>query len=212
MSPGCQSHLAKSRVYIVMRTIWRDDSSDEALIKASLRDPEAFGAFYRRYAVAVHRFFSARLGDWNVASDLTAEVFVAAVAQRTRFDPDRGSAQAWLWQIARSRLAGYLRHQEVADRRHDEMRMTAKESSSDEYDLGAEETRALEALDRLPGEQRTAVKQHVIDELSYTEIAARTGTSAATVRKRVSRGLQALRRALREPEQCSYSTPETTND
>lgn len=62
-----------------MQVRWSDNDSDEALVEASLKDPEAFGPFYRRYAVTVHRFFATRISDPAVAADLTAEVFTTAV-------------------------------------------------------------------------------------------------------------------------------------
>lgn len=206
-----RSRIAKLRVYIDMRTHWSKTDPDEALIEASFRDPEAFGAFYLRHVIAVHRFFTARIPDWAVAADLTADVFTAAIAKRQQFDSRRGSAQTWLWQIARSKLADYLRHQEVVDK-HSPAFDTAIDGAPDEYDLGGNETRALDALDALPDEQRVAVRRRVIDELSHAEIAERSGDSQATIRKRVSRGLQALRRALREPDQCTYSNAEASND
>ena len=52
---------------------------------------------------------------------------------------------------------------------------------------------ATQLLDELPPDQRDAVRAHVLDERTYGEIAGSLATSEATVRKRVSRGLQALR-------------------
>ena len=48
-------------------------------------------------------------------------------------------------------------------------------------------------MDRLPPDQRAAVTAHVIDERPYGEIAGELDTSEAVVRKRVSRGLAAMR-------------------
>jgi RNA polymerase sigma-70 factor (ECF subfamily) len=48
-------------------------------------------------------------------------------------------------------------------------------------------------LDGLPAEQRDAVRERVLEERDYPEIAARLRCSEQVVRKRVSRGLTALR-------------------
>jgi RNA polymerase sigma factor (sigma-70 family) len=56
-----------------------------------------------------------------------------------------------------------------------------------------------ELLDRLPGDQRDAVRAHILDDCPYQEIASKTGASEAVIRKRVSRGLATLRRDLRRP-------------
>jgi DNA-directed RNA polymerase specialized sigma24 family protein len=51
-------------------------------------------------------------------------------------------------------------------------------------------------LERLSPEQRDAIRAHVIDERPYGEIARVQGTSEAVVRKRVSRGLAAVRQRM----------------
>ena len=69
----------------------------------------------------------------------------------------------------------------------------------DEYDL--ERTQALAderggvlaLVQLLPEDERDAVKARVVDELAYSEIAARMRCSELVVRKRVSRGLGRLR-------------------
>jgi DNA-directed RNA polymerase specialized sigma24 family protein len=69
-------------------------------------------------------------------------------------------------------------------------------ASEDDYDLGDDATPALAALRDLPTEQRLAVEQYVIDEVCHVEIASRSGDKPAAIRKRVSRGLQAIHRSL----------------
>jgi DNA-directed RNA polymerase specialized sigma24 family protein len=51
-------------------------------------------------------------------------------------------------------------------------------------------------LERISPEQRDAVRAHVIDERPYGEIARWQGTSEAVVRKRVSRGVAAIRQRM----------------
>ena len=48
-------------------------------------------------------------------------------------------------------------------------------------------------VEDLPPDQRDAIRAHVLDERDYREIATSQRLSEATVRKRVSRGLQVLR-------------------
>ena len=60
------------------------DVSDEELLVASVRDPDAFAAFYRRHAVPLAGFFLHRTHDPELAGDLTAETFAAALQGRRR--------------------------------------------------------------------------------------------------------------------------------
>ena len=56
--------------------------------------------------------------------------------------------------------------------------------------------RAVTLLAVLPGDQRQALQARVLDERRYDEIAAELQCSESVVRKRVSRGLAALRTRL----------------
>jgi DNA-directed RNA polymerase specialized sigma24 family protein len=60
-------------------------------------------------------------------------------------------------------------------------------------DMLAEDTTAAELLGQLGADQSRAIRAHVVDERSYAEIAASEQVSEAVVRKRVSRGLAAVR-------------------
>jgi len=60
--------------------------------------------------------------------------------------------------------------------------------------------RVLDELAGLPPEQRAAVEARVLHELDYAQIATASGASEVVVRKRVSRGLAALRGRLGREE------------
>ena len=87
--------------------------TDEGLLAA---DPEAFAHFYRRHVRAMLAFFARRTRDAELAADLTAETFAAALDGVHRFDPARGPAVAWLYGIAHRQLADALRRGRVEDR------------------------------------------------------------------------------------------------
>ena len=60
---------------------------------------------------------------------------------------------------------------------------------------------ALEVLEDLPADQREAVRARVVDERPYEEIAAELHCSPSVVRKRVSRGVQAIRSEMEVPDE-----------
>lgn len=70
--------------------------SDEELLDASRREPAAFGVFYERHEERMLRYFVSRVGDAEIAADLTAETFAAALAGAHRFRARKGPAVAWL--------------------------------------------------------------------------------------------------------------------
>jgi RNA polymerase sigma factor (sigma-70 family) len=175
-----------------------DDLSDEELLAAARRDPEAFAAFYRRHARAVAGFFVARTRDAETAADLTAETFAAALEGVGRYRPDRGAATAWLYGIARHQLSRWQRRRAVDDRARRRLGMERLVLDDEDVErvgaLGVSEAAAVRVwVEELPANQRVALRARVVEGDDYAELAERTGSSEAAVRQRVSRGLSALR-------------------
>ena len=174
---------------------------DEELLRAALTDAAAFAAFYRRHARPLAGYLLARTGDPEVAADLTAETFAAALAGLHRFRPERGDAGAWLYGIARHQLGRWARRGRVDERAR--RRLGMERLSLDDAALERVEEAASVApdvtvwLDDLPGEQRAAVRARVIDELDYGEVALAAETTEPAARQRVSRGLATLRARLK---------------
>jgi RNA polymerase sigma factor (sigma-70 family) len=180
-----------------------DDLDDAALLAALRADPEAFAALYRRYERPVLGYLVRRTRAPELAADLAAETFAAALESLRR---DAGPATpavlgAWLFGIARNKLADSARRgrvEEGARRRLALERVTLTDADLEAIDaLGADaELDAL--LEDLPAEQRNALRARILEEREYSEIAGALDTSALVVRKRVSRGLGALRTRLKE--------------
>ena len=62
----------------------------------------------------VYRYVAYRIGDGPDADDVTSDVFELAVRYRSRFDPQRGEAAAWLLGIARRAVADHLADRSMA--------------------------------------------------------------------------------------------------
>ncbi|HCU95923.1 MAG TPA: hypothetical protein DHU96_25675 [Actinobacteria bacterium] len=71
---------------------------------------ELFAAIFERYFSQIHQYLARRVGG-KIADDLAAQMFVAAFAQRQRYDIARDSARPWLYRIA-TNLVGTHRRQE----------------------------------------------------------------------------------------------------
>jgi len=84
--------------------------TDARVIEKSWADPEQFAAIFDRYFGQIHRYLARRVGS-KLADDLAADVFVAAFAQRTRYDLDQECARPWLYGIA-TNLVGTQRRRE----------------------------------------------------------------------------------------------------
>jgi RNA polymerase sigma factor (sigma-70 family) len=182
----------------VMRSRDLSRCSDEELLRIGLEDAQALGVFYDRYEDPLLVFFRRALGRADLAADLTAEVFAAALGSLGEFRPELGSARAWLFGIARHELAQTWRHRRVeaeARRRMGMERIVLSDEDLQRIDeLASGES--LRLLEEIPDDQRTAVVGRVLEERDYAELAVELECSEMVVRQRVSRGLRALRSKL----------------
>jgi DNA-directed RNA polymerase specialized sigma24 family protein len=88
-------------------------ANDAMLLHATPGDRRAFGVFYERHEHAVLGFLGAVTRQPDLAADLAAETFAAALQAAASYDPARGSARAWLFGIARHVLAASARRGQV---------------------------------------------------------------------------------------------------
>jgi RNA polymerase sigma-70 factor (ECF subfamily) len=169
--------------------------TNEELIGSGV--PEDFAEFYRRTVAPVSAYVARRVGDPEVAFDLVAETFARALERRKSYDPERGVAVAWLFAIARHLIIDSVRQGRVAEDARRRLAMPAIALNEDAIELIEHQSRLdlADTLGALPAEQREAVLRRVLAEEPYEQIAQRAGTSEQVVRKRVSRGLAALRKA-----------------
>jgi RNA polymerase sigma-70 factor (ECF subfamily) len=181
------------------------NATDGELLALTAQDADAFGAFYDRFEVEVLGFFWRATRRADLAADLTAEVFAAALSSATGFRPELGTARAWLFGIARHELADAWQRGRVEDRARRRLGLEPLALSDEALErideLGSRESRgALRLLEDLPQDQRLAVEGRVLDDRDYAELAQRLSCSQSVVRQRVSRGLRSLRKRLEQAQ------------
>ncbi len=165
----------------------------------ALEDADSFAEFYRRHARRLAGWLMRLTGDAEVAADLTAETFAAALAGRHRYDPRRAAATTWLYGIAAHKLADWQRRGSAEDRARRRLRMERIELDSKdvaEFERLRSEVSVVDFLDELPRGQREALRARLLEEREYADIAGAAGVTEAVMRKRVSRGVAVLRRRL----------------
>ena len=160
-------------------------------------DREAFRRLYDRYASLVFTFALRLLSSRSDAEDLLQEVFLQVWRQAQSYSPERGSPEAWLITMTRSRAIDKLR----AQRRRILSPLAPDEPSRVEGGQPMESpTQASEAklmvqgvLVKLPEMQRIVLELAYFDGLTQSEIAARLGEPLGTVKTRMRAGLERLR-------------------
>jgi len=178
------------------------ERSDEELIAAALAgDGEAFAVVYRRHAGLVTAFVRRRVDSPELAFDLTAETFAAAIEHLEQFRGEAGTARGWLLGIAANQCRQAWRRGQVEDRARRRLGMERAVLDDDALEIVealASNAPLQDALAQLPPAERAAVEEHVLGEVPYDELAAGLECSNAVVRQRVSRGLRRLRDVMED--------------
>lgn len=187
-------------MYLAMDTI--DPRTDSQLLRASTRDPDAFGEFYDRHARGLATYFLRRTADRTLSADLTSETFAQAFAHRRRYRNTGDPASAWLYTIAVRQLNEYFRQQRVSNTYRDRLGI-AGQTPSDEFalvdDMDELRSRLPElqvAFSTLTDASADAVMLRVGHGWSYQRVADQLGCSPPAARVRVSRALTQLEQHL----------------
>lgn len=180
------------------------DHEQEARLLADIAhgDGVAFGVLYRRYLPVVVRWCWGQTGDRELAADLSAEVFAAALQSARRYEPEKGPPVAWLLGIARHKLLESRRRGRVESAARRRLGIAPVALTDEDLarveELSSLDDAVLSLVDELPGEQRAAVLARIVEDRSYEELAAELRCSQAVARKRVSRGLSTLRTRMED--------------
>ena len=169
--------------------------SDEELLELTPRRPAAFEQIYIRHERLILAYFRRRTRSADLAVDLTAETFVAALAAARRFKRGDTPAVGWLLGIARHKLLRSIEKGRVEDRARNKLGTQRLEFDDEELErVDRLATWPVEQLlSQLPPDQAEAIRARVVEEQSYDVIAARLRCSPLVARKRVSRGLATVR-------------------
>ena len=151
-----------------------------------------FHAAFDQHKDAIFRFAWRMSTSAATAEDVTQDVFVALLRRPERFDPARGSLRAFLLGIARNLVLKRWRDEERWDELHDE-HFVAAPMQLEQFDTGELVGRAVRSL---PPLQREVVILAEYEELSLADIARAVGAEVGTVKSRLHRGRENLRKML----------------
>jgi RNA polymerase sigma-70 factor, ECF subfamily len=175
-----------------------DEDVVQAIAQGDLK--AALGLCIRRHGEAMGRLCMALMGSQADAEDVLQETLLDAYRGLEGWR-NEGSVRSWLFGIARRKCA---REMERGLRRRSKLRLVGEEPASSTR--GAEQSLAVRrraeqaraALGELRPSEREAVVLRFGGDLSFREVAEACGIDEAAARKRVSRGLAALRSSLEE--------------
>jgi len=191
------------------------EPTDERLVLlAKDGDLEAFNSLVDRYQGAVYTLCLRLLGNREAAEDATQETFLSAYRALDRFQG--GSFRNWLLRIAANESKDELRRRKRKDANASLNEMLDREDGPIEIpDTGEGVEAAVERgefgneleglLAQLPLEQRQALLLVDVYDFQYEEVARLFRVSVGTIKSRIHRGRERLRKLILSKPELSAS-------
>lgn len=214
MFPGDMATLEQTTLARLEIDAQSIESRREARLLARLQEQDlgAFEELVAEFERPVYSLCFRLLGDAEEARDAAQETFLKVYRGLGKFRGEAG-LKTWIYRIAINQAMNQQRW--WRRRRRDETVSLDLSRSDSEHSIGSSiphssrspeqlaiaserERRIMRALDEVKQEYRVALILREIEELSYEEIAETLAISIGTVKSRIARGREELRRRVRE--------------
>ena len=178
-------------------------NDDVELIQRILAgDETAFANLIRKYRRQVHAHALRKIGDYHIAEDITQETFLRVYQHlETLSDPTQFSR--WLYQITNRLCIAWFRENRLQTESLEEIHVSEMETepyseyvASEHEKVSAEAQRELvnELLARLKESDREVITLHYFEEMTSSEIGMYLGVSENTIKSRLHRARQRLKK------------------
>lgn len=214
MSAGDMAAVEHTTLARLELEVQSAENRQEARLIARLRhqDMEAFEELVAQFERPVYSLCFRLLGDAEEARDAAQETFLKVYRGLGKFRGEAG-LKTWIYRIAINQA---MNQQRWWRRRHRDETVSLELSRSDsDRSLGSSlagssrnpeqlaiaserERTIMRALDAVKQEYKVALILREIEELSYEEIADALKISIGTVKSRIARGREEMRRRLKE--------------
>jgi len=186
-----------------------EPSDGELVRRMSAGDEEAFRTIYGRCQGPIFRFALHMSGSSTIAEDVTQEVFMFLLQEGSRFDPSRGTLQAYLFGVGRNLVLRRVEREQALVPLVEEQPPNGNGARPEgshalpavqPADMSKTELigRVRQATLTLPPNYREVVVLCDLQEMNYEEAAEVVGCAVGTVRSRLHRARSLLTGKLRE--------------
>ncbi|RKU18687.1 hypothetical protein C6503_09120 [Candidatus Poribacteria bacterium] len=199
-------------------------NTDVVLIHRTLNDDDnAFAELVKKYQKQVHALIWRKIGDFHVAEELTQDVFLKAYQRLAKLKKPQSFA-SWLYVIASNDCSTWLRKKRLKTQPlEDTSSALVEKATYSGYVIAENERTAAEAqrdavkklLAKLQESDRTIITLFYFAEMTCKEISEFLGVSANTIKSRLSRARQHLKKEepmIREALDNFQITPHLTEN
>jgi RNA polymerase sigma-70 factor (ECF subfamily) len=168
---------------------------------AARGDRAAFAALFAHYAPRIKALLMRSGATAEAAEDFAQETLLAVWRKAGLYDPQRASASAWIYTIARNLRIDRLRQDKRAKLLavYDTLESEAPERPDDLLDNSQRDGRVRTALAELPAEQARIVQLSFVEGRAHGDIAKLLNLPLGTVKSRLRLAMNRLRHLLGEP-------------
>ena len=178
-------------------------NDDSVLIQRILAgDAIAFEHLVRKYQKQVHTLAWRKIGDFHIAEDITQETFLQVYQKlETLKDPARFSR--WLYVIADRLCVAWLRKNHRHTESLDDIDLSGIETEAYSRYIATEHANTIaearrdlveELIAKLKEGNRTVITLHYLEGMTYAEISDSLGVSENTIKSRLRRARQQLKK------------------
>lgn len=171
----------------------------DLLERASRADPEALGRLYDRYVDRIYNYIYHRVGQAELAEDLTAQVFARVLEAVRDGRAWRTSFSGWIYRIAHNLVIDHYRRRRRATFVELEEAPSIPTAEADplrRVEARLESERLRTALGRLTEEQAEVITLRFLEEQSIAEVAAMMDKTEGAIKALQYRAVLALRRVM----------------
>ena len=178
-------------------------NNDAQLIQRVLKgDDAAFSVLVKKYQKPVHALVWRKIGDFHIAEEITQDTFLKAYQRLSTLKKPQRFA-SWLYVIATNYCKMWIRKKRLSMQSLEDINSTALERSTySGYVIAENEQTTAEAqrevvrklLAKLQESERTVITLHYLGGMTYKEISEFLGVSVGTIKTRVYRARQRLKK------------------
>ena len=190
-----------------------DATDAELVLQCRNGSGEAWEVIVQRHQKRIYNLAYRFTGRFDLAEELTQEIFLRVWRGLRLYRADAGSFAAWIARVARNHLLDFIRkhktefaHTDSVDEHHDRGVEFASPADGPGRIFDREE-RAREIhrlLLKLPVAHREAVILRDLEELTYDEMVTVLGVPLGTVKSRINRGRIELAKLVRNEKRISW--------
>ncbi len=180
----------------------RQQTDEQLMARAAAGSDTAFEELYRRYARRLKGFFFMQLGgDEELAADATHDVFLRAFEARSRYQEGR-KVDTWLFTIAYNICKNHYRSNAYEAQLLASLDAEPVSNQQIEVDLDAAilDEALAQVLNELPAPLHQIFSLHYLEELTILQIAEIVGVPEGTVKSRLHKTMNIIRKKLKQYE------------